>query len=61
MKAILCLLALAGLLITTGCRIEGPGVGGYVGPTEYHYGYYHHGYWDNGRGGYWDRGRYYYY
>ena len=56
MKAILCLLALAGLLITTGCEVETRG--GYYGPEEYHYGYYHHD-WDHG--GHWDRGRYYYY
>jgi hypothetical protein len=61
MKAILCLLSLAGLLITTGCEIEEHEHGGYYGPQEYQYGYYHHGYWDHDHGGYWDRGRYYYY
>ena len=67
MKSFLCLLNLAGLMVfaTTGCEVESHG--GYYGPNEYQYGYYHHdgyyhhGYWDNGRGGYWDRGRYYYY
>ena len=56
MKTFLCLLSVAGLLAfaTTGCEVEEHG--GYYGPQEYHYGYYH-----GDHDGYWDRGHYYRY